>query len=103
MEDRAYFTRDEAENHVGTEVEAMMPFPSVPKGTTGKVTKASKFMRDNYVVEVKWETPRPTEFMDVMIAEASINWFRKRKPVTDEFCKSEFAEMLSILQSAEEV
>lgn len=103
MKDRVYFTREEAKDRVGTDVEAIMPFPSVPEGTTGKVTKASRFIRDYYVVEVKWETTRPTEFIDFTVGETSFNWFRKRKPVTDEFCKSEFSEMLNVLHVVEDM
>lgn len=101
MDDRIYFTRDEAEARVGQVVEALSPFPSVPKGTKGEVTKAAQYMGEHYVLRVKWELPQPRDLVDLTIVEISLNFLKERKPVTDEFCKSEYLELVKVLHDAE--
>lgn len=101
MPEREYFTEEEAAALVGVEVEALHPFPSVPLGTRGKVTRASRYAGERYVVEVHWELPRPNQMVDITIPEFSFNLLRKRKAVTDEFCRTEFEELLRVAQHAE--
>lgn len=98
MKHQVYFTREEAEAQVGQAVEALAPFPSVPKGSTGEVTKAARYAGERYVVEVRWELPRPNELVDLTVAEYSFNLVRRRKPVTDEFSKSDFSELVRIVK-----
>ena len=100
MHDRVYFTREEAQASVGLEVEALASFPSVPKGTSGEVVKASRYAGSDYIVEVRWKLSRPSELIDLTIPDFSFNFFRTRKPVKDEFCKSAFAELVQIVRAA---
>ena len=39
---RTFFTREEARNKIGCVVEAMADFPSVPKGSRGRVVRVIK-------------------------------------------------------------
>lgn len=98
MLDHVYFTRDEAEALVGAEVEALHAFPSVPQGTRGHVTRASRFSGERFVVEVHWDLPRPNELMDITIPEFSFNLLRKRKAVTDEFSKTDLDALVRVSQ-----
>ena len=100
MQNRIYFTREEAEAEIGHEVEALAPFPSVPRGTKGEVVKAAHYALDRFVVEVRWRLPRPNELIDLTVAEYSFNFMKRRKAVADEFCKSEYAELVRVLQHA---
>jgi hypothetical protein len=101
MKDQVYFTQAEAEAQIGLQVEALAPFPAVPKGTQGRVIKTSHYMGDHYLVEVEWELSRPKQFVDLMVGDISFNIFRKRKPVRDEFCKSEFNELVYVVEPVE--
>lgn len=102
MQDREYFTRQEAEAKIGFMVEALAPFPSVPKGTIGEVVKAHQFTGEHFTVEVKWDLPQHGDLVDLTAAAVSFNLLKKRKPITDEFCKSEFAELVKVVERAED-
>ena len=96
MSDRVYFTQEEAKTLVGIKVEALAPFPSVPKGSIGEVVKALPYADHYFVVEVRWDVTRPRSFYNIMIWGLSFNVFRQRKHVIDDFCKSEFFELVQM-------
>ena len=96
--ERIYFTEAEARTKVGDIVEALADFPSVPKGSRGTVVKVNRRARDKWVALVEWDLPRPSSFIVAMVLDASFNFSRPNKPVTDEFSKSEYGMLLRIVQ-----
>ena len=68
---REYFTRQEAFDKIGVDVEYLVEFADVPKGTKGKVTRAFQRDWDSWAIAVEWE-----------LSEAKPRWFTK-----DEFRK----------------
>jgi len=93
---RIYFTRDEARQQTDRQVEALLDFPSVPKGSKGIVLKALPHVDDKWVVRVKWHLPRSSSLILAMLGDVSLHFFTKRKAVTDEFCKSEYETLLKL-------
>ncbi len=94
---RTYFIRSEAEQEVGRQVEALADFPSVPKGSKGTVVKAEPYAGAEWVVRVKWQPPRRSSVVDMMVGDISLNLFKTSKPVTDQFCKSEYKKLVKVL------
>jgi hypothetical protein len=97
---RTDFTDAEARTAVGTIVEALSDFPSVPKGSRGTVVKATRYAKDKWAVLVEWDLPRPSSFIAAMVLDASVNFMKRSTPVTDEFSKSEYERLLRVLQPA---
>jgi hypothetical protein len=95
---RTYFTRPEAQQEVGQQVEALADFPSVPKGSKGTVVKAHAYGGANWVVRVEWQLPRGSSAVDVMVGDMSLNFYKKSKPLTDQFCKSEYEKLVKVLR-----
>ena len=91
---RIYFTRAEARQQADRQVEALMDFPSVPKGSKGVVVKALRHIHDKWVVRVKWHLPGGSSLILAMFGDVSLHFYTKRKAVTDEFCKSEYETLL---------
>jgi hypothetical protein len=94
---RTYFTRSEAQQEVGREVEALADFPSVPKGSKGTVVKAHAYGDADWVVRVDWQLPRRSSVVDMMVWDMSLNFEKKSKAVTDQFCKSEYKKLVKVL------
>ncbi len=94
---RIYFTREEAREKTGEPVEASTDFPSVPKGSKGTVVKALEDTENKWVVRVEWRFPKRIFFMDVMFGDVSLNLFKRDRPVRDDFCKSEYEKLLTII------
>ena len=82
---RTFFTRLDALQRVGQKVEALADFPSVPKGSRGIVMKAEPYSGNHWVVKVEWRLPRRTSVVDAMVWDVSLNFYKKSKPVTDNF------------------
>ena len=97
---RTYFTDAEARTEVGRIVEALSDFPSVPKGSTGTVFKVKQYETDKWTALVEWDLPRPSAFFMAMVLDASVNFLRRSRPVTDEFTKSEYENLVRVLQPA---
>ena len=95
-----YFTDAEARTKVGNIVEALSDFPSVPKGSRGTVVKVKRYARDKWVALVEWDLPRPSAFIVAMVIDASFNFAKRSKPVTDEFTKSEYEMLLRVVQKS---
>lgn len=94
---RTYFIRSEAQRQVGHQVEALADFPSVPKGSQGTVVKAQPYSGTDWVVKVEWQLPRRSAVVDLMVGDVSLNLFKKSKPITDQFCKSEYQALVKVL------
>lgn len=94
---RTYFTRLEAQQEVGRQVEAQADFPSVPKGSKGTVVKVHPYGGADWVVRVEWQLPRKSSVVDMMVGDISLNLYKKSKPITDQFCKSEYEKLVKIL------
>ena len=94
---RTYFTRSEAKQQIGHQVEALANFPSVPKGSKGTVVKAQPYTGTDWVLRVQWHLPRRSSVVDMMVGDISLNLFRKSKLVTDHFCKSEYETLVKVL------
>ncbi len=89
-----YFTQKEAKQRIGNHVEALFNFPSVPTRSKGIVTKAKLLDNKKWVVRVKWNLPTNSSLIMAQFGEISINFIKKSKIVTDEFCKSEYYQLL---------
>lgn len=98
--ERTYFTDAEARTAIGNIVEALSDFPSVPKGSKGTVVKVKRYATDKWAALVEWDLPRQTSVILAMVMDASVNFVKRSKPVTDEFCKSEYEMLLRVLQPA---
>ena len=96
---RTYFIRSEAEQEVGHQIEALADFPSVPKGSKGTVVKAEPYAGAEWIVRVAWQLPRRSSVVDMMVGDMSLNLFKRSKPVTDQFCKSEYKKLVKVLPS----
>ena len=94
---RTYFTEDEARNEVGHFVEALADFPSVPRGSRGSVVKANRYTDDKWLASVKWDLPRHVSVIEAMVGDTSLNFFKRSKPVTDQFCKSEYEKLVRVV------
>ena len=95
--ERAYFIHSEARVEVGQQVEALADFPSVPRGSRGTVVKAQPYSGANYVLTVEWALPKRSTIVDLMVGDVSLNLFSRNKPVSDQFCKSEYQSLLKVL------
>ena len=95
---RTYFTEAEARREIGNLVQALSDFPSVPKGSRGTVVKANRYTDDKWATLVEWDVPRPGSFIMAMVLDASVNFLKRSKPVTDQFCKSEYEMLVRVLQ-----
>jgi hypothetical protein len=96
--ERTYFTEQEARKEIGNLVEALSDFPSVPKGSRGTVVKANRHSDDKWVAFVEWDLPRQVSVIEAMVVDTSLNFLKRSKSVTDEFCKSEYEMLVRILQ-----
>src|SRR5262245_49893571 len=94
--ERAYFTESEARMQIGNLVEALSDFPSVPKGTTGRVVKVKRYASIKWTALVEWDLPRQTSAIEAMVFDTSINFMMRSKPVTDEFSKSDFETLVRL-------
>jgi hypothetical protein len=91
---RTFFTCQEARNKIGHLVEAMTDFPSVPKGSRGKVARAQRRANDQWLICVEWDLPRDVRHFEFMLGDVGLNFFRKNQPIEDQFCKSEYETLL---------
>ena len=91
---RTYFTKDQARQQVGSVVETLSDFPSVPIGSKGVVVKAQLCENEQWEVKVRWKANRPRSYILAMVGDASINFPMKAKTVTDVFCKSEYESLV---------
>jgi len=89
-----YFTDAEARTEVGRIVEALADFPSVPKGSKGTVVKVQRYATGQWTALVEWDLPRRSSFITAMVLDASVNFYKRCKPVTDAFSKSEYETLL---------
>lgn len=95
-----YFTDAEARTKVGSIVEALSDFPSVPKGSKGTVVKMKRYGEGKCAALVEWDLPRESSFIAAMVLDSSVNFLKRSKPVTDEFSKSEYEMLLRVRQPA---
>lgn len=95
---RIYFTKEEADTHIGLRIKSLMDFPSVPKGSEGIIIKALPLSKSEWVVKVRWDLPRKSSMIYAMIGDISLHFSRKSKAITDEFSKSEFESLVKIVQ-----
>ncbi len=91
---RTFFTREEARNKIGHAVESMTDFPSVPKGSRGKVVRAQKRANDQWLACVEWDLPTDVRHYEFMLGDAGLNFFSRHRPIEDQFCKSEYEVLL---------
>jgi hypothetical protein len=96
--ERTYFTEAEARKKIGNIVEALSDFPSVPKGSRGTVVKVSPYTTDKWVAVVEWNLPKETSVIDAMVFDVSLNFLKRSRPVTDQFCRSEYETLVQVLQ-----
>jgi hypothetical protein len=96
--ERTYFTEAEARIQIGKMVEALSDFPSVPKGSKGAVVKVKRYTNDRWVAVVEWDLPRQTSVIEAMVIDTSFNFLNRSKPITDQFCKSEYETLVRTLQ-----
>jgi hypothetical protein len=96
--ERTYFTDAEARMEVGNIVEALADFPSVPRGSKGTVVKVKRHAKDKWAALVEWDLPRQSSFIAAMVLDASVNFVKRERPVTNEFSKSEYEMLLRVLQ-----
>jgi hypothetical protein len=92
--ERNYFTDAEAPMKIGSIVEALSDFPSVPKGSKGTVVKVKRHAKDKWAALVEWDLPRHSFFIAATVLDASVNFVKRNRPVTDEFSKSEYEMLL---------
>jgi hypothetical protein len=98
--ERTYFSEAEARREIGNLVEALSDFPAVPKGSRGTVVKVNRYADDKWVAIVEWDLPRQTSVIEAMVFDTSLNFLRRSKPVTDQFCRSEYEALVRTLQPA---
>ncbi len=91
---RTFFTSAEVKRKIGHLVEALADFPSVPKGSRGRVVKAHKRANDQWLACVEWDLPRDVSRYEFMLGDVGLNIFRKGRPIEDQFCKSEYEKLL---------
>ena len=96
--ERRYFTEAEARMKLGNMVQARSDFPSVPKGSKGAVVKVKRYTDEKWVAIVRWDLPRQTSVIEAMVIDTSLNFLHRSKPITDQFCKSEYETLLRTLQ-----
>jgi len=92
--ERTYFSEAEARMEIGNMVEALSDFPSVPKGSKGTVVKVKRYKKDNWVTIVEWDLPRQTSVIKAMVIDTSFNFLNRSKPISDQFCKSEYETLV---------
>ena len=93
----AYFTEAEARRVIGNTVEALADFPSVPKGSKGTVVKVIPYTKDKWVAVVEWDLQRRTSVIEAMVFDTSLNFLKRSKPITDQFCRSEYETLVQVL------
>lgn len=98
--ERTYFTEAEARMQMGSAVEALSDFPSVPKGTKGAVVQVRQHTKDQWVAVVEWDLPRQTAVILAMVLDTSLNFLKRSKAVTDQFCKSEYEALVRACRPA---
>ena len=98
--EQTYFTEAEARMEIGNMVQALSDFPAVPKGSRGAVVKVKRYTDDKWVAIVRWDLPRQTSAIEAMVIDTSLNFLHRSKPITDQFCKSEYETLLRTLQPA---
>ena len=98
--DKTYFTGAEARTEVGRVVEAVSDFPSVPKGSRGRVVKVTRYAEGKCAALVQWDLPRPSSLVLAMVLDTSFNFLKRSQPLTDEFTKSEYEILLRVLHPA---
>jgi hypothetical protein len=91
---RTFFTREEARNKIGCEVEALADFPSVPRGSRGKVVKAQRRAGNQWLACVEWDLQMDVRHYEFMFGDVGLNFFGRNRPVEDQFCKSEYETLL---------
>ena len=96
---RTYFTKEQARQKIGSAVETLSDFPSVPTGTKGAIVKAQQCRNENWEVKVRWESKEPGSYNLAMVGDVSINFPTKAKAVTDVFCKSEYESLVKPLNA----
>jgi hypothetical protein len=88
------FTQQEAEGKVGMRIKSLVEFPSVPRGTTGRVAKADSagefknqfgVIQEEFDVIIEWDLPT------TVFGNAS-------KPLWDWFTKSEYEQYLEEIE-----
>lgn len=89
-----YFDHNEAKKKIGQNVEALYDFPSVPTGSIGTVIKAKLLNDKNWIVRVKWNLPGKSSLILSQLGDISLNFIRKSKIITDDFCKSEYYKLV---------
>lgn len=94
---REYFTHEEAEAKIGKEVESLVKFSGVPKGTRGIVKRADPSGQEGYTVGIEWRLPHRGE-QGVGGDESECLIFASEKPLVDWFCKSEYISYLRELE-----
>ena len=97
---RTFFTSEEAREKIGHLVEARADFPSVPQGSRGRVVKARKHSDDQWLACIEWELPKTASHYEMTFGDASLNFFRKSKSVTDQFCKSDYETLLHVIHKS---
>ena len=97
---RTYFTSEEAREKIGHLVEARADFPSVLQGSRGRVVKARRYSVNQWLTCIEWELPQAVSHYEMTFGDASLNFFRQSKPVTDQFCKSEYETLLSVIHDS---
>ena len=98
--ERTYFTDAEARTELGSIVEALADFPSVPKGSKGIVVKVKRYAKGKCAALVEWDLLRESSFVAAMVLDGSVNFLKRSKPVIDEFSKSEYEMLLRVQQPA---
>ena len=91
---RTFFTHEEARAKIGRIVEAMADFPSVPRGSRGRVVKARRRAGNQWLACVEWDLPRDARHYEFMFGDVGLNFFGRNRPVEDQFCKSEYETLL---------
>jgi hypothetical protein len=94
---RSFFTSEEARQQVGRLVEALADFPSVPKGSRGKVVAMRQYSSRQWMTSIEWELPRAISHYELTFGDVSFNFFKKSRPIRDQFCKSEYETLLSVI------
>jgi hypothetical protein len=96
--ERTYFSEAEARKEIRNVVEALSDFPSVPQGSKGTVVKVRPHTKDKWVAVVEWDLPRQTSVIEAWVLDVTFNFLKRSKPVTDQFCRSEYQTLVQVLQ-----
>ncbi|HUF46463.1 MAG TPA: hypothetical protein VMM93_01545 [Vicinamibacterales bacterium] len=98
--ERSFFSKAETQAEVGRRVEALADFPSVPRGTLGTVTRATRRAGDDWTVIVRWDLPVPSAYILAIVLDASVNFRKRGTPVTDTFSRSEFQSLVRVVPAS---